>query len=68
MDSPTSELNKFLSSDLYQQVIRDVSEKAGYSSSLTQGEVELLFEMCFYELSWNVGQDSPWCSVNIIFQ
>lgn len=67
MDSPSSELSKFLASDLYQQVISDVSQKAGYSTTqLTQSEVELLFEMCFFELSWNVGKDSPWCSVSNI--
>lgn len=44
-------------------MISDVSTKAGYSSALKANRIEWMFEMCFYELAWELKKDSPWCSL-----
>lgn len=65
LEEADSELSKFLKSETYQKVIEDVSAKAGYSTALSAEVVETMFEMCNFDLSWNLNENSPWCTVRM---
>lgn len=63
LSEPTSEVSKFESGELFMKMVKDVSTKAGYATALDADTVDLMFQMCFYELGWDLTQRSPWCSV-----
>lgn len=64
LEKSSSELSKFEESTTYLQMVADVSTKAGYSSALKANRIKWMFEMCFYDVAWELGRNSPWCSVS----
>lgn len=58
-----SELSKFENSEIYQQVLKDVSSKAGYSTVQSSRLIHMIFDMCSTEFGWDVTKSSPWCTV-----
>lgn len=64
LDEATSEVSKFESGELFMKMVEDVSTKAGYLTALDADTVDLMFQMCFYEMGWDLAVKSPWCSVS----
>lgn len=65
LEKSSSELSKFEDGSIYTQMAKDISTKAGYSSALKSNRIKWMFEMCYFDLAWNLDQESPWCSVRI---
>lgn len=59
---PTSEVNQFIASSTYQDMLREVSMRLGFKLILTTAQVELIWDMCRFEQSWYIEQLSPWCA------
>lgn len=59
---PTSEVNKFIASEIYQDMLKEVSMRLGFKLVLTVAQVELIWDQCRYEQSWYIEQLSPWCA------
>lgn len=64
LEKSSSQLSKFEDGTLYTQMAKDVSTKAGYSSALKSNRIKWMFEMCYYDLAWELKRESPWCSVS----
>ncbi|GAB0089857.1 Multiple inositol polyphosphate phosphatase 1 [Sergentomyia squamirostris] len=61
LDQPTSEVNKFIASETFQNALSQVSQRLGFKFQLTADQVELIWDMCRYELAWELERVSPWC-------
>lgn len=64
IDAMGSEVSKWKNSDLFLQMVEDVSTKAGYSDPLKAKTIDSMFEMCAFDVAWSIGTDSAWCSVS----
>lgn len=56
-------MQKFENLQIYQQIIKDVSIRLGFNSSLGHQDVKDIFDLCRFDLAWRVNSSSPWCSV-----
>lgn len=59
---PSSEVNKFIASSIYQDMAKEVSQRLGFKLTLPPTQIELIWDMCRYEQSWYIQQISPWCA------
>lgn len=59
---PSSEVNKFIASSIYKDMLREVAMRLGFKRTLTPVEVELIWDMCRFEQSWYIERLSPWCA------
>lgn len=66
LEKSSSELSKFEDGNIYLNMAKAVSTKAGYSSALKANRIKWMFEMCYYNLAWDLEAESPWCSVRMI--
>ncbi|XP_076764814.1 multiple inositol polyphosphate phosphatase 1-like [Xylocopa sonorina] len=57
-----SEADKFASSPIYGQVLADISQRLGFSRSLSHDDVRVMHIACAYESAWNIKERSPWCA------
>lgn len=68
-DGPTMETAKFTNSKIFQKLRSDVSKKLGFVEPTFQplSAVTILniYEMCRFEVAWNIHKNSPWCSVSL---
>ncbi|KAG4072824.1 hypothetical protein HA402_001613, partial [Bradysia odoriphaga] len=62
-NGPNSETSKFRNSDIFLKLRNDVSMKLGYHEPLSGQIIVNIYDMCRFEMSWNVEKSSPWCSV-----
>ncbi|KAJ6641584.1 Multiple inositol polyphosphate phosphatase 1 [Pseudolycoriella hygida] len=58
---PDSEYAKFENSDIYKQTIYEVSARLGFKFSLTPKQIKSIWDMCRFDLAWNLERTSPWC-------
>lgn len=59
---PSSEWNKFVASDTFQDMMTEVSTRLGFRFKLTSAQIELIWDMCRYEQAWFIERLSPWCA------
>uniref|UniRef100_A0A6B2E6E2 Multiple inositol polyphosphate phosphatase 1 n=1 Tax=Phlebotomus kandelakii TaxID=1109342 RepID=A0A6B2E6E2_9DIPT len=60
-DLPTSEVNKFIASETFQDTLNQISQRLGFKFQLTADQVEQIWDMCRYEQAWFLEKVSPWC-------
>lgn len=62
------EQNKFIASAIYQEMIGDISERLGFNrtgnDALTKNDISYMWDMCRYNLAWQLDKPSAWCSVS----
>lgn len=59
-----SEVTKYEDSQEFQNMISDVSTKLGFKFALTIKQVKNIWDMCRYDLAWNLDAPSGWCVVS----
>lgn len=57
------EVDKFLDSPRFMQLVHNVSQRLGFKEDLTSDDIELLYDACAFETAWHIGKKSPWCAV-----
>lgn len=62
-----SERKKFEQSQIFTQLVSDVSMRLGFKFPLKIEQIEDIFDMCRYDLAWKLDVPSPWCTVCIEF-
>uniref|UniRef100_A0A1B0CIG3 Multiple inositol polyphosphate phosphatase 1 n=2 Tax=Lutzomyia longipalpis TaxID=7200 RepID=A0A1B0CIG3_LUTLO len=62
IDEPSSEMSKFIASEIYQDMLNQVSQRLGFKFQLTDDQVEQIWDMCRYEQAWYLQKLSPWCA------
>ncbi|XP_066585295.1 multiple inositol polyphosphate phosphatase 1-like [Prorops nasuta] len=55
--------NEFLDGPEMGNLIRNVSQRLGFSYVLPRDTVILMWDTCRFEQAWNINKSSPWCSV-----
>lgn len=47
-------------------MVEDISLRLGFEPKniLSIDAIDTMWNMCRFDLSWNVGKKSPWCAVN----
>ena len=58
---PNSEYNKFLNSSLYRKTVSDISTRLAFRYSLTNKQIDSIWDMCRYDQAWNLQDYSAWC-------
>ena len=58
-----SEVDKFLDSPSFREIIGNVSRRLGFSNSLSFDDVLIMYTACAFENAWYVNERSPWCAV-----
>ncbi|CAO1347101.1 unnamed protein product [Diamesa hyperborea] len=56
-----SEYFKFQNTDLFKKTLGDISIRLGFKYTLHANQVEDIWDMCRYDQSWFLQEDSPWC-------
>lgn len=59
-----SEVTKFEESQEFQNMLSDVSIKLGFKFTLSIKQVKTIWDMCRYDLAWNLDAPSGWCVVS----
>lgn len=62
--SADSERMKFEKSQIFTQLISDVSMRLGFKYPLKLEQINDIFEMCRYDQAWKLDVPSPWCTVS----
>lgn len=63
-EDDNSEMNKFKHSPIYMQLVKDVSQRLGFKFPLKRKQVQLMWDMCRYDLSWQLDRPSAFCTVS----
>lgn len=61
VEGPDSEYSKFENSDIYKQTIFEISARLGFKFSLTPKQIKSIWDMCRFDLAWNLEGTSAWC-------
>lgn len=56
------EYNKFISSEIYTTLRKEVSDRLSLQRVLNETEIKLMFDMCRYEKAWYIDDQSTWCA------
>ncbi|CAL7933071.1 unnamed protein product [Xylocopa violacea] len=60
-----SEADRFAKSEIYGEVIGNVSQRLGFSKSLSYDDIQIMHTACAFETAWyiqNQKERSPWCA------
>lgn len=57
------EKKKFEKTQIFSQVILDISARLGFKYALKSDQIQDIYDMCRYDLAWNLDRPSPWCVV-----
>lgn len=63
--STDSEHAKFEKSQIFTQLVNDVSMRLGFKYPLKIDQIEDIFDMCRYDQAWKLDVPSAWCTVSI---
>lgn len=58
------EQKKFEKNQIFTQVISDVSARLGFKYALKIDQIHDIYDMCRYDLAWNLDRPSAWCVVS----
>lgn len=58
------ERKKFEKTQIFTQVVSDVSSRLGFKFPLKPEQIQDIYDMCRYDLAWAVDRASPWCVVS----
>jgi multiple inositol-polyphosphate phosphatase / 2,3-bisphosphoglycerate 3-phosphatase len=61
-EGPDSEFIKFQQTDVFKNMLNDVSLRLGYNYTLSFENISLIWEMCRFEQAWFVQNSSAWCA------
>lgn len=56
------EYNKFIASQIYTTLLKEVSNRLALQRVLNATEIKLIFDMCRYETAWYIDDQSAWCA------
>lgn len=57
-----SEYFKFQNTDIFKNTLGAISIRLGFKYTLHANQVEDIWDMCRYDQSWFLQEDSPWCA------
>lgn len=57
-----SEHYKFMQTDVYKKMLEEISIRLGYKYTLNSKQVDTMWDMCRYDQSWYLQDESPWCA------
>lgn len=59
-----SEYKKFEHTDMFQELVNDVSMRLGFKTPLEISKITDIFDQCRFDQAWNLDTSSPWCVVS----
>lgn len=60
--APDSEYEKFQDTIDFKRMAEEVSQRLGFKYTLKPKQIDLMFDMCRYDQSWYLQDESAWCS------
>lgn len=57
-----SEYFKFQQTDIFKQMLEEVSARLGFKYTLNVKQIDTMWDMCRYDQAWYLQDDSPWCA------
>ncbi|XP_046751134.1 multiple inositol polyphosphate phosphatase 1-like [Diprion similis] len=57
------EVSKYIHGPEYRKLLSSVSERLGFQDNVDMATVHHMWDMCRYEMAWEINKLSPWCAV-----